>query len=209
MVFITFEGIEGSGKSTQAKLLAEAIRTLGREVVLTREPGGTELAEKIRGFILGQEGFKPITELLLHNAARYEHVSTLIMPALQDKKIVICDRYVDSTMAYQGYAMKVGKKLPAIIHNLCMEGVSPNLTIILDLDPAMGLARSKNSGEQNRYEDFELDFHTRVRNAFLDIAKIAPLRCFVLDATQDVKVIHREIIKIVNDFFAFSLTTIA
>ena len=110
MVFITFEGIEGSGKSTQAKLLAEAIRTLGREVVLTREPGGTELAEKIRGFILGQEGFKPITELLLHNAARYEHVSTLIMPALQDKKIVICDRYVDSTMAYQGYAMKVGKK---------------------------------------------------------------------------------------------------
>ena len=79
-----------------------------------------------------------------------------------------------------------------------MEGVSPNLTIILDLDPAMGLARSKNSGEQNRYEDFELDFHTRVRNAFLDIAKIAPLRCFVLDATQDVKVIHREIIKIVK-----------
>jgi len=209
MIFITFEGIEGSGKSTQAKLLAESVKSLGKEVVVTREPGGTPLAEKIREFILKNEGFKPITELLLHNAARYEHVSSLIMPALQAKKIVICDRYVDSTMAYQGYAMKTGKKLPAIIHNLCMEGVSPNLTIILDLDPAKGLARSKSSGEQNRYEDFDLDFHSRVRNAFLDIAKIAPSRCMIIDATKDVKLIHREIIDIMNDFFSLGLTSIA
>lgn len=205
MIFITFEGIEGSGKSTQAKMLAEAFQSKGKEVVLTREPGGTELAEKIRNFILETEGFQPVTELLLHNAARYEHVANLIRPSLDAKKVVICDRFVDSTMAYQGYAMKVGKKLPALIHNFCMEGVSPNLTIILDLDPTVGLNRSKSRGVQNRYEGYDLEFHTRVRNAFLDIAKIAPTRCFVIKAEMDANEIHKEIIALVNDLFTLNL----
>jgi dTMP kinase len=207
MIFITFEGIEGSGKSTQTKKLAESFKAIDKEVVLTREPGGTELAEKIRNFIMETDGFQPITELLLHNAARYEHVTNLIKPSLSAHKVVICDRYVDSTMAYQGYAMKVGKKLPALIHNFCMEGVTPNLTIILDLDPAIGLERSKSRGVQNRYESFDLEFHTRVRNAFLDIAKIAPSRCFVINAEMDIDSIHKEIIDLVNDLFTLSLST--
>jgi len=208
MVFITFEGIEGSGKSTQTKLLAESFTKIGSDVVLTREPGGTEIAEKIRNFILENDGFEPITELLLHNAARYEHITHLILPALKSGKIVICDRFVDSTMAYQGYAMKVGKKIPAIIHNLCMERATPNLTIILDLDPEIGLSRSQKRSDNNRYDKLDLSFHTRVRNAFIDIGKIANNRCFVIDAARAKSVIHSDIITIINDSLDYNLSKV-
>jgi dTMP kinase len=198
MTFITLEGIEGSGKSTQAKLLAQAFQEADQETILTREPGGTELAEKIRDFILTNSGFEPITEVLLHNAARYEHTVKLIEPSLKAGKVVICDRYVDSTMAYQGYAMKVGKKIPAIIHNICMEGVSPNITLIMDLDPEIAMARSLKRNNNNRYDLLGKDFHQRVRNGFLDIAKMASKRCIVIEADGDELSIHNEIIAIIN-----------
>jgi dTMP kinase len=208
MIFITFEGIEGSGKSTQAKMLAKAFEAVGKEVLLTREPGGTELAEKIRTFIMDNHDFKPMTELLLHNAARYEHIANVIAPALKAQKIVICDRFVDSTMAYQGYAMKLGKKLPAILHNFCMENTSPNLTFILDLEAEIGLERSKKRGTQNRYEDFDLEFHRRVRNGFLDIAKLAPSRCFVINALRDISAMHTDVISIIQELFDFKIAPV-
>lgn len=200
MRFFTFEGGEGSGKSTQAKLLHQSFEKAKVEVVITREPGGTESAEEIRNLLLhGDSEFFPVTQLLLHNASRYEHAKLKIIPAINDKKIVICDRFVDSTMAYQGYGYKLGKKLPALLHNMVMEGLAPDLTFILDIDPAEGLKRAKDRAQHDNYEKLDLSFHTRVRNGFLDIAKMAQGRCVVIDANDDMSNIHHKIIEIVNE----------
>lgn len=198
--FITFEGGEGSGKSTQAKLLFEAMIKAKIEAILTREPGGTKEAEEIRNLLLHKEfNFHPITEVLLHNACRYEHAKNLIIPALRDNKIVICDRFVDSTMAYQGYALKVGKKIPALMHNMLMEGLVPDVTFILDIDPEIGLRAAEKRSLEDNYEKRGLEFHQRVRNGFKEIASIAKDRCLVIDANRPIKIIHQEIINIIND----------
>ena len=200
MNFLTFEGGEGSGKSTQVKLLCQAFEQAKTEVVLTREPGGTDSAEVIRNLLLhGDAEFYPVTQLLLHNASRYEHAKLKIIPAINNNKIVICDRFVDSTMAYQGYGHKLGKKLPALLHNMFMEGLAPDLTFILDIDPAEGLKRAKGRAQHDNYERLDLAFHTRVRNGFLDIAAMAQNRCVVIDSNDDISNIHHKIIKIVNE----------
>lgn len=198
--FITFEGGEGSGKSTQAKLLHQAMVNSKVDAVLTREPGGTKEAEAIRDLLLHSDlKFHPITELLLHNACRYEHAKNLIIPKLNENKIVICDRFVDSTMAYQGYALKVGKKLPALMHNMLMEGLVPDVTFILDIDPEQGLRAAEKRSAEDNYEKRGLEFHKRVRNGFLEIANIAKDRCIVIDAKQSIKKIHEKIVSIIND----------
>jgi dTMP kinase len=198
-LFLTFEGGEGSGKSTQAKLLHQAYVNSGIESILTREPGGTDSAESIRNLLLhGESNFLPITELLLHNASRYEHAKTKIIPALKEKKTVICDRFVDSTMAYQGYGHKVGKKTPALLHNILMEGLAPNITFILDIDPKVGLERAKSKSKHDNYEKLDLEFHTRVRNGFLDIANMAKYRCILIKSTNKIADIHKKIIDEVN-----------
>lgn len=201
MTFITFEGGEGSGKSTQSKLLEQSFKNAKIDVVLTREPGGTVSAEKIRNLIVDNDrgSMHPITELLLINAARYEHSVDLIMPSVKAGKVVICDRYVDSTMAYQGFGLKLGKKVPAIIHNYTMPGISPDLTFILDIEPRVGIARSKQTSEVNHYENLDIEFHERVRNGYHEIAKMAPARCCLIDATQDILNIHKQIINVIND----------
>ena len=197
--FFTFEGGEGSGKSTQSKLLKQAFEQAGIESILTREPGGTESAEAIRELLLhGKVKFYPITEILLHNAARFEHAKTQIIPALKNNQIIICDRFVDSTVAYQGYGHKVGKKIPALLHNLLMEGLIPDFTFVLDINPKIGLQRARSLAEHDNYEKLDMEFHQRVRDGFLEIASRAENRCVVIDAMQDVITIHQKIIKKIN-----------
>jgi dTMP kinase len=204
--FFTFEGGEGSGKTTQAKLLYQAFLDSGIEAIFTREPGGTENAEHIRNLLLhGNSNFHPITQLLLHNASRYEHIKDKIIPNLRENKIVICDRYVDSTMAYQGYGHKLGKKYPALLHNMFMENIVPKFTFILDIDPEAGLKRAKSRAEFDNYEKLDLSFHQRVRGGFLDIAKNAPNRCIIISADDTLENIHQNIIDLVNNLTTFSL----
>ncbi len=206
MKFITFEGGEGSGKSTQAKLLHESFIKSTIPSILTREPGGNEAAEEIRKLILNSTtGFLPMTELLLHNAARYEHAKKTIFPALKSDKYVICDRFVDSTMAYQGFGHKLGKKNPALLHNLLMEGLAPDLTFILDISPEEGLKRTLKREENNIYEQLGIDFHKRVREGFLEIANLAKNRCIVIDATQNVDKIHKNIVENINSIFGLEI----
>lgn len=200
MKFFTFEGGEGSGKSTQAKLLHQAFELAKIDAILTREPGGTDAAEVIRNLLLhGESNFRPITELLLHNACRYEHAKDKIIPALKKGQIVICDRFVDSTMAYQGYGHKLGKKTPALLHNLLMEGLVPDITFILDIDPKDGLSRAKTVGDHDNYEKLDLEFHKRVRAGFLDIASKATDRCILIESGSDIAKIHSDIVKLVNN----------
>lgn len=209
MTFITFEGGEGSGKTTQSSLLAKAFQAAGVDCIITREPGGTKNAEIIRDLIIKNgNNWRPITELLLINAARYEHVQEVILPALKAGKVVICDRFVDSTMAYQGFGRKLGKRMPAILHNLLMEGVSPNLTFILEIGSVEGLKRSRAAGNNNSFEDLELEFHEKVRQGFEDIATMAQSRCLLIDATRNIKTIHKTIIEQVNNRFSTELKTV-
>jgi dTMP kinase len=197
--FFTFEGGEGSGKSTQAKLLAKVFENNKIEAILTREPGGTESAEVIRNLLLHSEAkFYPITELLLLNASRYEHAKSKIIPALRAKKMVVCDRFVDSTMAYQGYGHKLGKKMPALLHNVLMEGLVPDITFVLDIDPKEGLLRASVKSEHDNYEKLDLDFHNRVRNGFLEIANMAKDRCVLIQSGRNIFDIHQEIVNVVN-----------
>lgn len=204
--FFTFEGCEGSGKSTQAKLLHQAFEQAKIDSILTREPGGTEASEEIRNLLLhSKSSFHPITELLLHNASRYEHAKTKIIPAIRNKQIVICDRFVDSTMAYQGYGHKLGKKFPAMLHNMFMEGLAPDLTFLMDVEPERGLSRAKAHGSFDNYEKLDLDFHRRVRDGFLDIAKMAPHRCIVLNSDESIESIHSKIINAINKAGDFKL----
>lgn len=208
MKFFTFEGGEGSGKSTQAALLFQALNDSGTQAILTREPGGTNTAEEIRKVILSTgNNFHPITELLLHNAARYENAKNLIIPALKENKYVVCDRFVDSTMAYQGYGHKIGKKLPALLHNLLMEGLAPDLTFILDVPVDVGLKRVKLRKEQNKYEQLTYNFHERVRDGFLEIANIAQNRCILIDAQLSKEEIHNIIIDSINSTYNLNLKT--
>jgi dTMP kinase len=207
MSFITLEGGEGAGKSTQCKLLADAFCKAGFDVVATREPGGVPSAEEIRKLLIDDDSpdFHPISELLLIAAARFEHVHKLIQPSLKAGSIVVCDRFVDSTMAYQGFGQKLGKKLPAIIHNYTLQGMSPDLTIILDIDPRYGIERSVKANKANKYERLSIEYHEKVRRGFQEIANMAPERCVIIDAQQGISNIHRQIIDIVNMKLGYEL----
>ena len=182
-MFISFEGIDGSGKSTQARLLADRLRADGHDVILTREPGGSEGAEQIRNLVLNgtTDRWSPQTELLLFNAARRDHLERLIWPALEDGKIVVCDRFADSTRAYQGSTRGERRKLVDDLHNL-MIGVEPDMTVLVDIDPNTGHSRAteRNTGD-DRFEGFGSDFQVTMRQAFLDMADASPNRFQVID----------------------------
>jgi dTMP kinase len=204
--FITFEGCEGSGKSTQSKLLYQAFLNSNIKTILTREPGGTEAAEEIRNLLLhGKLSFLPITQILLHNASRYEHVTGKILPSLAKGEVVICDRFLDSTISYQGYGYQLGKDFPGIIHNIVMKELMPDFTFILDVDPSQGLTRARAYGDFDNYEKLDLSFHQRVREGFLEIAAMNKNRCFVISADNTIENIHKEIIDIVNANSNFNL----
>ena len=185
-MFISFEGIDGSGKSTQARRLAEHLRALGREVVLTREPGGSPGAEEIRALVLqgDPDRWSAQTELLLFTAARRDHLERTIRPALAAGRIVICDRFADSTRMYQGLSR--GDLRPAVdqLHDL-MIGTEPDLTFLIDMDPGQGLARAKSRATaEERFEDFGLDLQTRMRAGFLALAREFPDRIRVIDGNR-------------------------
>lgn len=184
--FITLEGIDGTGKSTQARLLAERLRAAGREAVETREPGGAPGAEQIRRLLVeGEPGrWSAETEALLFTAARRDHVERVIAPALARGAVVVCDRYVDSTRAYQGEAER--RELVDALHRLAI-GLDPDLTLVLDLEPARALARAQGRATQpgeDRFERKGAAFQARLRAAFLAIAAAEPGRCVLIDAAQ-------------------------
>ena len=180
--FITLEGGEGAGKSTQARRLAAALAAAGLPVLRTREPGGTPGAERIRDLLLGHGPWEPVAEAMLHFAARREHLAGLIRPFLAAGGWVVSDRFADSTLAYQGVqglSREVWERLAA----LALEGAAPDLTLVLDVPVETGMERAAARGGADRYERMDPGFHAAVRAAFLDIAAREPGRCVVVDAT--------------------------
>ena len=185
-IFITFEGGEGSGKSTQAKMLYRRLLHLNIPAVLTFEPGGTPLGNRICRWVKRGGDISPETELLLFNASRAQLVRELIQPALLAGKIVICDRYTESTSAYQGYGRGLDLEMTKSINTIATGGLQPNLIILMDINPAAGLAR-KNPEQNDRFEKEELVFHQRVRQGFLEMAREEPHLWLVVDAGNDMK----------------------
>lgn len=183
-MFISLEGGEGSGKSTQTRLLAQALAAAGIAVTVTREPGGAPGAEEIRQLLVnGDTGrWDPLSEALLHYAARREHIRHTIQPALAEGRWVVCDRFADSTLAYQGYGHGVGRDVIAAMHASVVGSLAPDLTLVLDLPVEAGLARAASRGGADRYERMDRAFHERLRQGFLDIAEGEPRRCAVIDA---------------------------
>lgn len=205
--FITVEGGEGTGKSTQVKLLEEYLSSKGIDVVITREPGGTEIGTELRRLLCtgDKDKFDPIAEALLYYADRRIHLQQKVWPALEKGSWVISDRFADSTMAYQyyGYNKRVPKKILEDLYNITVGDFYPDLTLILDIDPQIGLSRSmvKNSQyeeQEIRFESRKLDFHNNLRNGFLEIAKTAD-RYVVLNAEQSVQDLHSDIVKVVDE----------
>lgn len=183
--FITFEGGEGAGKTTQAKMLSEALEGAGIETLLTREPGGTFGAEAIRDLVLEgtSDRWSGMTELLLMYAARLDHVEKLIKPALERGVWVISDRFSDSSMAYQGYARGLGPEKVKALHDAVMDGFEPDLTILFDIDPILAQKRVETRGEHlSRFDAESIAFHNTLRSAFLDIATANEERIFTVDA---------------------------
>ena len=201
-LFVTFEGIEGSGKSYQSKKLFRKIKSMGLPAIYTREPGGTKAAEKIREVILEdyfhpdfKEKFSKYTDTLLYLAARNEHIEKKLKPAIVKKKIIICDRFTDSTLAYQVYGKGVNKNLVDSVHKYILGSVKPDLTFILIANISKAMKRLKKRKKKNRYDKFSKNFYIRAQNAFIKIAKKNKKKYFVLDNSKDSNVIEKIILK--------------
>ena len=201
-LLITFEGGEGTGKSTQSKLLYDYLKNKTKDVILTREPGGCTESENIRNLLVkgNINKWDPITESLLHNAARREHIKNIIKPALLKNKIVICDRYIDSTMAYQGIGQGVNLNFLNILSKEITENILANITFIFDIDPDISLKRAKkrDKNTNNRYENFDISFHRNIRNYFKSLINTNK-RYILIDASNSIEEIHLKILKSIND----------
>jgi dTMP kinase len=182
-LFITFEGGEGAGKSTQAKLLSARLEGAGIPTLVTREPGGTPLGEDVRGLILKDRPQDPVTELLLFAAARAEHMTALIRPALDEGTWVISDRFMDSTRVYQGRLYSVEPELIKMLERFTVAPDFPDLTLILDLPPEAGLERANSRGTLSRYDAERIETHVALRQGFLEIAEAEPKRCVLIDGS--------------------------
>ena len=196
-LFVTFEGPEGSGKSTHSRLLCEFLKKQGLKILHTREPGGTVVSEKIRKVLLDpkNKGMDVVCELLLYMAARAQIVREKILPALRKGKIVLCDRFMDATLAYQGYAGGLDIKLIKSIGSLVTDGLKPDITFILDIDAKKGLLRS--TGSKDRMEKKSLSYHKKVRKGYLNIAKKEPRRVKVVSALGEIAETQEKIRRIV------------
>jgi len=201
-VFITFEGPDGSGKTTQIRLLAEWLREQGREVVLTREPGGTEIGDQIRAVLheTSNTAMGARAEILLYSADRAQHVAQLIQPALAAGRVVISDRYADSTLAYQGYGRGLDLGVLRTITTFATGGLAPDLTVYLDVTPEEGLQRRRLGGDEwNRLDAEALEFHQRVRDGYLKLVEQEPERWVVIDGARSVEEVEAEILTAVQE----------
>lgn len=207
---ITFEGGEGTGKSTQLRLLADYLRTKGINAVATKEPGGTPTGQELRRILVtgDKDKFDATAEALLYFADRHIHMTQKVWPEMEQGAWVLSDRFADSTVAYQyyGYDKRVSKENLDCLYNIAVGDFKPDLTVILDIDPEIGLARSfKKADGMNvkelRFEGRELAFHQRLRRGFLEIAEQEPQRCIVLDADKSIEALHEEIVKVITERF--------
>ncbi len=199
-IFISLEGIEGTGKSTQAKLLSKHLSKKGYKTVRTQEPGGTLISSQIRKVLLSTKHHKMdyMTELLLYNAARIQHIKEKIVPALREGRVVITDRFSDSTVAYQGFGRGISLKLIDSLDRIATSGMRPDLTILLDLEVETGLMRNKHINKIDRLELEDVEFHRKVRKGFLELAAMEPERIKIVKASKGLDEVHREIVKIVE-----------
>lgn len=197
-LFITFEGADGCGKTTQMDLLAEYLKNNGKEVLLTREPGGKGLGEKVREILLNYDGdVSDKCESFLFLADRAQNIDIIVNPAVEKGKIVLCDRHIDSTVAYQGYGRGLDIERINMLNNLATNGHKPDLTFVFDIDVETSMKRV--GKEKDRMESAGIDFHNRVRKGYLELAKQEPQRIKVLDATKSIAEIHNEVIEIINE----------
>lgn len=206
--FITFEGGEGTGKSTQIKLLSDYLKQKGKDIIASKEPGGTEVGLEIRKLLVcgDRDKFDAIAEAMLYFADRHIHLTQKIWPAMKEGCIVLSDRFADSTFAYQyyGYNKRVSKETLDDLYRIAVGKFKPDLTIILDIEPEKGLARSFKKAEnmevkELRFEGRELEFHKNLRQGFLEIANSEPERCVVLNADKPIEELHHDIVKVVED----------
>ncbi|MDF2791106.1 MAG: dTMP kinase [Neobacillus sp.] len=201
--FITLEGVEGSGKSTIINFIRDSLETSGRKVVVTREPGGIDIAEQIRSVILDKNNTKMEgrTEALLYAAARRQHLVEKVIPSLNEGNIVLCDRFVDSSLAYQGYARGLGIDEVFSVNKFAIEDLMPDLTLYLDLDPQIGLNRiAKNKGREiNRLDLEEINFHIKVREGYEEVLKMFPERIIRIDANQEVGKVVEDINRVLTE----------
>ena len=207
-VFITIEGCEGCGKTTQSKLLKEYLESKGLAVILTREPGGSDVAEQIRNILLNPKNtIYPFCELMLYEAARIQHLQEVIKPNLEKGYVVICDRFTDSTLAYQGYARGIDRDIIVKLNNIATEGIKPDLTIYLDINPYEGLKKATAvnkdclTGDGDRIERENLSFHNKVRKGFLTIAKKYPNRIKKIKTSNIIKKTQKKINIEIDKFF--------
>ena len=199
-MFITIEGPEGSGKTTAVDTAVKELEKMGYQIVRTREPGGTPIAEQIRNVILDKNNtaMDQRTEALLYAASRRQHLVEKVWPALKEGKIVVCDRYLDSSLAYQGGARNLGVDNILQVNSFATEGTFPDLTLLFDIDPELGLARiaANSDREVNRLDLEKIEFHKKVRNTFLELAKRYPERFVVIDASQSREEVARKTLEV-------------
>jgi len=209
-MFITLEGIEGSGKTTQMQQLSAYFEMRGHSCVLTREPGGTSLGEKIRAILLDPASIElvPTAELLLYMADRAQHINSLIKPGLAEGKVVLCDRYFDATIVYQGFARGLDTGLICELHRLLFEDLKPDITFLLDLAPRIGLARAWKQldngtrvGTESRFEEETISFHEKVRAGYVELARCEPERIRVVDGSRDEKKVQEDIRAALAEYF--------
>lgn len=208
-LFITFEGIEGCGKSTQIDMLNVYLKEMGRSTLLTREPGGTDIGERIRAILMdaSHANMSPVTELLLYGASRNQHIFEKIGPAIALGKIVLSDRYADATTAYQGAARCIDDKTIEALHEIATGGLKPDVTFLLDCPAEVGLSRAISRNQRDpemqdmdRFEREKMDFHMRVRDGYLAIAKREPERVVIIDATLGIEEMHKDIVTKIGRF---------
>jgi dTMP kinase len=215
--FITFEGLDGCGKSTQIEKLAKSLRDRGRQVLVTREPGGTAIGDRIRALLLDSATVKlsPLAELALMFASRAQHIDEVIRPALAKSKVVLCDRFTDSSEAYQGAGRKLGSEVVLTLHRTLCHGLEPDLTILMDSNVADSVARARrrnaavaSTADENRFERENREFFERVRRGYLEIARRDAHRVVVVNAREPIGAVHREIVAAVRKKMSHALAAV-
>lgn len=200
-LFISFEGPDGSGKTTQINKLVKYLEEKGHDVIITREPGGTKISEKIREIILDKDNTEmdSITEAMLYAASRAQHVAEIIKPALEKGKIIITDRFVDSSLVYQGIGRGLGIEFIKKINDMAIQGTMPHVTVLIKISPELGLSRKYESDECNRLDMEKIEFHKKVYEAYLELEKLYPDRIKAIDGSKSIDEVYKDIIKIIDN----------